>query len=1363
MNSLKSLFELTTDPKDYTAVRINIATHDDVLSWSHGEVKTSETINYRTFKPERNGLFCAKIFGPIHDYECNCGKYKRMKHRGITCEKCGVEVIQSKVRRERIGHIKLASPVSHVWFLKGIPSRIGTLLEMTLRDLERVLYFDAYIVLAPGSSGLKEKDIVEEEKFKELMEQFPDLELGMGAEVIRTLLQRIDPLELSENLHQELRESNSEARRKRIVKRLNITNALKSSGNAPDSMILETLPILPPELRPLVPLEGGRFATSDLNDLYRRVIHRNNRLKRLIELRAPGIIVKNEKRMLQESVDALFDNGRRGRPIMGTNKRPLKSLSDMLKGKQGRFRQNLLGKRVDYSGRTVIVVGPDLKLHQCGLPKKMALELFKPFIYHKLIDGNEIPTIKMAKKRLEEGVPEVWAILEEVIVDHPVMLNRAPTLHRLGIQAFEPVLIEGKAIQLHPLVCTAFNADFDGDQMAVHVPLSVEAQLETKILMMATNNILSPANGKPVITPSQDMVLGLYWITREQDNVLGDGKIFSNPQEVMVAYDHKKIDLHAKIKVRMAGEMVDTTVGRIILSSVIPEEVPFAFINRHLNKKQLGELVDISYRNAGSVKTVEMLDALKNLGYTFATNAGFSIGMDDMVIPPQKASLLEDAQSKVNKINSQYQDGLITDGERYNQVIDIWARVTEKIAEEMLSGLTQEIVYKDGTRKVNSIYMMADSGARGSAQQMKQLAGMRGLMAKPSGEIIENPITANFREGLDVLQYFISTHGARKGLADTALKTANSGYLTRRLVDVAQDCVVMEEDCGTLDGIDITALIESGEIIEPLSERILGRIVLEDVTDPDDENHFILRAGEEITETIVQKIEEAGIETLKIRSVLTCMTERGICQKCYGRDLARGALINIGEAVGVIAAQSIGEPGTQLTMRTFHIGGTASRRAEQNTWDAKFSGVLRFKDLKEVQNGQGTWTVLGRRGEAIIVDENGREKERHPLPLGSIIKIGEGAKVKQGDAIAEWDPFSVPILTDISGSVRFNDIIEGQTVKEQVDEATGLARHVIQESPEPDIHPQISLRDGSGRVIKNTNGGPAVYSLPVKAELVVEDGQEVHAGDILAKIPRELAKNKDITGGLPRVAELFEARIPKDQAIITEIDGIVNFGKDVKKKQKIVIQPEDEKGESKEYLIPRGKHITVHEGEYVRAGDPLIDGSPNPHDILAVKGIKALQKYLVDEVQEVYRLQGVGINDKHIEVIVRQMLKQVFIQDSGDSTFLVGEVVSRIRFHQENQELLAKGMSAARSRPVLLGITKAALSTDSFISAASFQETTKVLTDTALGGKYDTFRGLKENVILGRLVPAGTGYESFKNVNYHLTPAAAAEEEVELS
>lgn len=1354
---LRNLFEIAEDPRNYTAVRIKIATTDDVLSWSYGEVKTSETINYRTFKPERDGLFCGKIFGPVHDYECICGKYKRMKHRGITCEKCGVEVIESKVRRERMGHIKLASPVSHVWFLKGVPSRIGTLLDMPLRDLERVLYFDAYIVLDPGNSDLEVKSLVEEDAYRELLELYPELELGMGAESVQVLLRQIDLEELDKSLRTDLREVNSETRRKKIAKRLNIVSSLLNSGNSADSMIIDTLPVLPPELRPLVPLEGGRFATSDLNDLYRRVIHRNNRLKRLIELRAPNIIVKNEKRMLQESVDALFDNGRRGRPMVGSNKRPLKSLSDMLKGKQGRFRQNLLGKRVDYSGRTVIVVGPELKLHQCGLPKKMALELFKPFIYHKLIDHNDVHTIKMAKKKLEQDLPEVWAILEEVVREHPIMLNRAPTLHRLGIQSFEPVLIEGKAVQLHPLVCTAFNADFDGDQMAVHVPLSVEAQLEAKILMMSTNNILSPANGRPLMTPTQDMVLGLYWITRERKGVPGEGKFFSNKMDVLVAYEHEKIDLHAPIKVRVDNEIVDTTVGRILLSLIIPEEVPFDFINRHLKKKQLSELVDVTYRRAGSVKTVKMLDSLKSMGYIYATRAGFSISMDDMVIPEQKKILLSDAQKKVNEINTQHQDGLITDGERYNQVIDIWARVTERVADEMLSGLSQEMTDIEGSLRVNSIFMMADSGARGSSQQMKQLAGMRGLMAKPSGEIIETPITANFREGLNVLQYFISTHGARKGLADTALKTANSGYLTRRLVDVAQDNVVLEHDCGTVDGIEMTALIESGEIIESLGDRVLGRVALENVVDPDNENNIIVTSGEQITEETVIKIESAGIEKVKIRSVLTCMTDRGVCQLCYGRDLARGHLAALGEAVGVIAAQSIGEPGTQLTMRTFHIGGTASRRAEQNTWETKFSGILKFVELKEVRNRDKNWVVLGRRGEAVVVDENGREKERHPLPIGSVIRASEGDAIKQGQQIAEWDPFSVPILTDVSGVIRFKDIVEGETFKEQVDEVSGVSRKVIQESPDPEKRPQINIKDAHGRPIKRANDTPATFTLPVKAELSVEDGQEVHAGDILAKIPRELAKNKDITGGLPRVAELFEARIPKEQAIISEIDGYVEFGSDIKKKQRIIIRPEGGKGEPKEYLIPRGRHLTVHVGEYVRAGDPLIDGSPNPHDILAVKGAKALQKYLVDEVQQVYRLQGVSINDKHIEVIVRQMLKQVYVEDPGDSTFLVGEITSKSIFNAQNQELLAEGKIPARSKPILLGITKAALSTDSFISAASFQETTKVLTDAALSGKYDTFRGLKENVILGRLIPAGTGYQEFRNVGYELDEPAAEE------
>ena len=1378
--ALRDLFEIAENPNNYSAVRIKIATSDEVTSWSHGEVRTSETINYRTFKPERDGLFCGKIFGPVHDYECICGKYKRMKHRGITCEKCGVEVIESKVRRDRMGNIKLACPVSHVWFLKGVPSRIATILDMMLRDLERVLYFDAYIVLDPGDSDLEPLELVEEDQYRELEENHPDLKLGMGAEAVQTLLRRIDLEELENQLQIEMREVNSETRRKRIAKRLNVISRLLKSGNAVDSMIIDNLPVLPPELRPLVPLEGGRFATSDLNDLYRRVIHRNNRLKRLIELRAPGIIVKNEKRMLQESVDALFDNGRRGRPMVGSNKRPLKSISDMLKGKQGRFRQNLLGKRVDYSGRTVIVVGPELKLHQCGLPKKMALELFKPFIFHKLIDYQEIHTIKNAKKVLEENPPEVWAILEEVVREHPVLLNRAPTLHRLGIQAFEPILIEGKAIQLHPLVCTAFNADFDGDQMAVHVPLSVEAQLESKILMMSTNNVLSPANGKPVMTPTQDMVLGLYWITRARAGVMGEGKIFSNREEVQTAFDHGRVDLHAKIKVRLetnnmnptdpqsqtadcSKPVVESTVGRVLLSMVVPEEVSFDSVNMHLKKKHMAELVDESFRKAGSIKTVKMLDDLKNLGYAYATKAGFSIGMDDMVIPEEKESQLKKAQSEVNIINMQHQDGLITDGERYNQVIDIWARTTEKIAEKMSAGLSDEIIDEEGVHKVNSIFMMADSGARGSNQQMKQLAGMRGLMAKPSGEIIETPIHANFREGLNVLEYFISTHGARKGLADTALKTANSGYLTRRLVDVSQDSVVLEEDCGTLDGIEMTALIESGEIIEPLGDRILGRVLLEDVIDPDSEYEILIPAGTLINETERDAIENTRIEKVQIRSPLTCMTEKGVCRLCYGRDLCHGGLVNLGETVGVIAAQSIGEPGTQLTMRTFHIGGTASRSVEQNKWEASFSGVLRFDDLKEVKNREGNIVILGRRGEAVIVEgektikpkalgdlENERERERRPLPMGATLIKQEGEFVEQGELIAEWDPFSVPIITDVSGTVEFKDISEGETFKEQVDEVSGVSRKVIHESQSMEQRPLIAICDKKKKTVIRENGTPTEFALPIKSELMVENGIEVHAGDVLAKIPRELARNKDITGGLPRVAELFEARVPKDQAVISEIDGIVEFDADVKKKQRIRIRPEDGKGDSKEYLIPRGRHITVHMGEYVRAGAPLIDGSPNPHDILAVKGSKALQKYLVDEVQQVYRLQGVGINDKHIEVIVRQMLRKAYVEDPGDSSLLVGQEITRSELNHINRELVAEGKQPARSKPKLLGITKASLGTDSFISAASFQDTTKVLTDASLGGKHDTFRGLKENVILGRLIPAGTGFNAFENVDYEL-------------
>ena len=1349
MRALETIVDKPNQHTDYTAVQIRIASSEEILSWSHGEVKTSETINYRTFKPERDGLFCAKIFGPIHDYECNCGKYKRMKHRGITCEKCGVEVIQSKVRRERLGHIKLASPVSHVWFLKGVPSRIGNLLDMTLRDLERVLYFDAYIVLDPGSSPLVQKELVEEERYREIQDQYPDLRVGMGAEAIRELLEALELEALSEQLYGEMREVGSEAKRKKVIKRLKIVEAFRGSGNEPASMILDVIPVLSPELRPLVPLEGGRFATSDLNDLYRRVIHRNNRLKRLIDLRAPELIVRNEKRMLQEAVDALFDNGRRGRPIMGTNKRPLKSLSDMLKGKQGRFRQNLLGKRVDYSGRTVIVVGPELKLNQCGLPKIMALELFKPFIFHLLMERYEVPTIKVAKKMLEEGRPEVWEVLDDVIVDHPIMLNRAPTLHRLGIQAFEPVLIEGKAIQLHPLVCTAFNADFDGDQMAVHVPLSVEATLEAKVLMMSTNNILSPANGKPIMTPTQDMVLGLYWMTKDVEGAKGEGKIFTSTDDLRMAYDHDKVDLHARIKIRVHGQVEDTTVGRVLLYEHVPDEVPFSVVNRLMKKRELANLVDMSYRMAGNIESVRMLDELKRLGFLHATRAGFSISINDMAIPEEKAEMLSKAQSEVLQVRQQYVDGLITEGERYNKVIDIWARLTDKVADVMIDNLKRTEV--NAGEKVNPIFVMADSGARGSAQQMKQLAGMRGLMAKPSGEIIETPITANFREGLSVLQYFISTHGARKGLADTALKTANSGYLTRRLVDVAQDGVITSHDCGTLDGIEMTALIEAGEIIETLGDRVLGRVALEEIVDPF-HSTVLVAAGDQIDEEKVELIEDAGIERVRIRSVLTCMQEHGVCGKCYGRDLARGRMVTKGEAIGVIAAQSIGEPGTQLTMRTFHIGGAASQRAEVSKWETKFTGTVDYSNARVVRNAEGFNIIMNRKTEAHILDREGRELESRVLPVGSILKKENGDAVKQGEEIAEWDPFAVPILSDVTGTARFVDIIEGQTMHEQIDKESGLSRRVIVEHPDSDSRPEISVRDSHGRTIKNEETGqPARFFLPAKAELMVEDGEPVKAGDILARIPRETLKNKDITGGLPRVAELFEARIPKDPSIISEIDGVVSFGKDVKRKQKVIVTPEH--GESKEYLIPRGKHIIVHEGEYVRAGEPIVDGPANPHDILAVMGTKELQKYLVDEVQEVYRLQGVGINDKHVEVIVRQMLKQVKVTDPGGTTLLINENVSRHQFDRANQDAMEAGRPTATAKPVLQGITKAALSTDSFISAASFQETTKVLTEAAIKGKQDYFRGLKENVILGRLIPSGTGFSEFRNAAYEVLEA----------
>ncbi|MDO3379069.1 DNA-directed RNA polymerase subunit beta' [Geoalkalibacter halelectricus] len=1353
MEDIFSLFESPKDPLSFNAIRLSVSSPDKIRERSFGEVKKPETINYRTFKPERDGLFCAKIFGPTKDYECNCGKYKRMKHRGIVCEKCGVEVIPSKVRRERLGHIDLACPVAHIWFLKSLPSRIGTLLDMTLKELEKVLYFEAYVVLDGGDTGLQAGQLLTEDKYREAMEEFAgQFSASMGAEGIRELLSGLDLESLSVDLRQEMREAASEAKRKKTAKRLKVVEAFRASGNRPEWMILETIPVLPPELRPLVPLDGGRFATSDLNDLYRRVINRNNRLKRLIELRAPEVIIRNEKRMLQESVDALFDNGRRGRAITGPNKRPLKSLSDMLKGKGGRFRQNLLGKRVDYSGRSVIVVGPELKMHQCGLPKKMALELFKPFIYNKLEERGYCTTIKSAKKLVEKEKPEVWDVLDEVIKEHPVMLNRAPTLHRLGIQAFEPVLIEGKAIQLHPLVCTAFNADFDGDQMAVHLPLSIESQLEARVLMMSTNNILSPANGKPIIVPSQDMVLGLYYMTRERAFAKGEGRLFSNPEEVRIAYDAGEADLQARIKVKLAlypGEsprMVETTVGRVLLHEIVPPAIGFEAINRVFGKKQVGELIDICFRVCGNKDTVILADRLKETGYRFSTHAGISICLDDMVIPAAKEERIGKAVEEVKEIQQQYTEGLITDGERYNKVIDIWAKCTEDIAQTMLTNLSVDVLTSEEGETVkvpsfNAIHMMADSGARGSAQQIRQLAGMRGLMAKPSGEIIETPITANFREGLTVLQYFISTHGARKGLADTALKTANSGYLTRRLVDVAQDAIITEEDCGTMDGISIASLTEGGEIIEPLGDRILGRVALEDVLDPMT-GEVLVEANREIDESLVEKVEASGLERIKIRSVLTCQSRRGICALCYGRDLARGHMVNLGEAIGVIAAQSIGEPGTQLTMRTFHVGGTASRRAEQTTLEARFEGTLRYIKLSTVVDEQGHHVVMNRNGEIAVVDETGRERERYGVVYGAKLPIADGGEVKPGSLLAEWDPYTIPVLTEIGGRVRFGDLIEGVTMEEQLDEVTGLSRKVVIESKDPDKRPRITLKDESGKTIKLPNGAPARYMLPVGANITVSDDALAKAGGVLAKIPRETTKTKDITGGLPRVAELFEARKPKEFAVIAEIDGIVSFGKDSKGKRKVIVTPEF--GEPKEYLIPKGKHISVHEGDHVRAGELLMDGSSNPHDILRVLGEKELAKYLVDEVQEVYRLQGVKINDKHIETIVRQMLKRIRIKEVGDTKFLLDDQVDRYEFEEENNRALAEGKQPAVGEPLMLGITKASLSTESFISAASFQETTKVLTQAAIEGKIDFLRGLKENVIMGRLIPAGTGVSKYR-------------------
>ena len=1350
MEDVFSYFEKPKNPIRFSAIKISIASPEKILSWSNGEVKKPETINYRTFKPERDGLFCAKIFGPVKDYECLCGRYKRMKHRGVTCEKCGVEVIQSKVRRERMGHITLATPVAHIWFLKSLPSRIGNVMDLTLKELEKVLYFESWIVLDPKETPLKKKELLTDEEYIEAMELYGEkgFVAGIGAEAVRQLLEEIDLEKLYDELRSEMETSLSETKKKKIVKRLKVVEALRKSGNKPEWMILTVLPVIPPDLRPLVPLDGGRFATSDLNDLYRRVINRNNRLKRLQELNAPEIIIRNEKRMLQEAVDVLFDNGRRGRAITGTNKRPLRSLSDMLKGKQGRFRQNLLGKRVDYSGRSVITVGPDLRLHQCGLPKKMALELFKPFVYNRLLEKGFVTTVKSAKKMVEQEKSEVWDALDEVVREYPVILNRAPTLHRLGMQAFEPVLIEGKAIRLHPLVCTAFNADFDGDQMAVHVPLSVEAQTEARVLMMSTNNILSPANGKPIIIPSQDIVLGIYYLTRAKKDVKGEGMIFSGPEEVRYAIDAGAIELHARIKVRIDGELKETTAGRIVLYEIIPEEINFDVINKLMNKKELANLIDHCYRLCGDKATVILADRLKDLGFKYATHSGLSFAVDNMIIPENKKNIVGQADKDVLKIQKQYMDGLITDGERYNKVIDIWAHATERIASEMLAGISmEEVTGADGKKRTvesfNPIYMMADSGARGSGQQLRQLAGMRGLMAKPSGEIIETPITANFREGLTVLQYFISTHGARKGLADTALKTANSGYLTRRLVDVAQDCIITERDCETMDGLYVSALMEGGEIIETAGERVLGRVALEDIRDPFTDE-VIVKANEEIDETLAEKIDRAGIERVNIRSVLTCRAKHGVCSMCYGRDLAHGHLVNIGEAVGIVAAQSIGEPGTQLTMRTFHIGGTA-KFDEHSTLEARHDGVVKFVNLNTVKTRENDLVVMNRHGEVHVLDEQNRSRGKYTVPYGAHLKVSDQSQVKHGQLIAEWDPFSIPILAEVDGTIKYGDIIEGKTMKEEVDEVTGLSRKVITEFKGGDLRPRVSIKDSKGRTAKipGTNS-VARHLLSVGVNIVVSEGEEVRSGDILAKIPRETTKTKDITGGLPRVAELFEARKPKDFAVISEIDGTVTFGKDAKGKRKIIVTPEI--GEEKEYLIAKGKHISVQEGDRVTPGDALMDGVNNPHDLLAIKGEKELARYLVDEVQEVYRLQGVKINDKHMEVIVRQMLRRVRVTDPGDTSFISDEQVERYRFQEENDRIIAQGGQPATGDPLLLGITKASLSTQSFISAASFQETTRVLTEASLSGKTDYLRGLKENVIMGRLIPAGTGLVMYRKL-----------------
>lgn len=1362
MKDLLNLFNQQRQTLDFDAIKIALASPDLIRSWSFGEVKKPETINYRTFKPERDGLFCAAIFGPVKNYECLCGKYKRMKHRGVVCEKCGTEVTLAKVRRERMGHIDLASPVAHIWFLKSLPSRIGLMLDMTLRDIERVLYFEAYVVTEPGLTALERRQLLTEEQYLQARQEHgDDFDAAMGAEAVYELLRTIDLQSEMTRLREEIAATGSETKLKRLTKRIKLIEAFLESGNRPEWMVMTVLPVLPPDLRPLVPLDGGRFATSDLNDLYRRVINRNNRLRRLLELSAPDIIVRNEKRMLQESVDALLDNGRRGRAITGTNKRPLKSLADMIKGKQGRFRQNLLGKRVDYSGRSVIVVGPYLRLHQCGLPKKMALELFKPFVFAKLQRRGLATTIKAAKKLVEREEAEVWDILEEVIREHPVMLNRAPTLHRLGIQAFEPVLIEGKAIQLHPLVCTAFNADFDGDQMAVHVPLSLEAQLEARALMMSTNNILSPANGEPIIVPSQDVVLGLYYMTRSLENKKGEGMAFANIAEVKRAYDNRVVELHAKVKVRITEvvtdedgnkqnktSIVDTTIGRALLAEILPEGLPFALANVELTKKNISRLINSSYRQLGLKDTVVFADKLMYTGFAYATRAGVSIGIDDMLIPDEKKGILTEAEAEVLEIQEQYQSGLVTAGERYNKVVDIWSRTNERIAKAMMDTIgTEKVVNAKGEtidqKSMNSLYIMADSGARGSQAQIRQLAGMRGLMARPDGSIIETPIKANFREGLNVQEYFNSTHGARKGLADTALKTANSGYLTRRLVDVAQDVVITEVDCGTTEGLIMTPIVEGGDVVEPLKDRVLGRVVAEDVFLPGNDEDPIVTRNTLLDEAWVAKLEDAGVQTIKVRSTISCESAFGVCSRCYGRDLARGHLVNIGEAVGVIAAQSIGEPGTQLTMRTFHIGGAASRAAAVDNITVKTTGSVKFSNLKSVEHANGSLVAVSRSGEISVLDAHGRERERYKLPYGATITSKDGDAIKAGQTVANWDPHNHPIVSEVAGFIRFIDFVDGVTVIEKTDELTGLASREITDpkrrgTQAKDLRPIVRIVDAKGNDLSIPGTDlPAQYLLPPRSIVNLQDGAPVGVGDVVAKIPQEASKTRDITGGLPRVADLFEARKPKDPAVLAERSGIISFGKDTKGKQRLIIKDTD--GSEHEELIPKYRQVIVFEGEHVTKGETIVDGEPSPQDILRLLGVEPLAAYLVKEIQDVYRLQGVKINDKHIEVITRQMLRKVEITDQGSSKFLNGEQVERQRVIEENARLSTRNELPARFDPVLLGITKASLATESFISAASFQETTRVLTEAAVRGTKDNLRSLKENVIVGRLIPAGTG------------------------